>query len=157
MTQSREEQLRKLVEKWRKEASEYGDETSGATERVLADELEAILTQPGETAAPLRFTLDEIITALDYASEGRCNWNGPKPDLLGNHLNRVLAAKEPAAPAEVTAEMVRQAMDSAIKRVMKPDEAPNAVVKHYIGEVQFQIMAEELNKALAAAKGGKQS
>jgi hypothetical protein len=42
-------------------------------------------------------------------------------------------------------------MDSAIKKTMKPDEAPNATVKHYIGVAQFQIMAEELNALLAAA------
>ena len=38
--------------------------------------------------APL-LTLEDVITALDYASEGR-KWDGVKPDLLGNQLNRVI-------------------------------------------------------------------
>jgi hypothetical protein len=52
------------------------------------------------------FTLEEITTALDCASEGRPNWQGVKPDLLGNQLVRVvrrklertLAEMPPAAP-----------------------------------------------------------
>jgi len=69
-------------------------------------------------------------------------------------LGLILDAAPPAAPAEVTAEMVRQAMDSAIKRVMT--KLQTQWVKHYIGEAQFQIIAEELTAALAATKGGKQ-
>jgi len=66
--------------------------------RIFESQPETLADEP--SASPLKFTLDEIITALDYASEGRYNWNAPKPDLLGNHLNRVLAAK--LQPAEVT-------------------------------------------------------
>jgi len=45
---------------------------------------------PEQGALPAKLTLEDITTALDYASEGR-NWRGVKPDLLGNQLNRVLA------------------------------------------------------------------
>lgn len=54
--------------------------------------------------APFTFTLEEITTALDVASEGRPNWQGIKPDLLGNQLVRVMrrelerTAQSPVAP-----------------------------------------------------------
>jgi hypothetical protein len=35
--------------------------------------------------------LDEIIAALNYASEGRTN--SVKPDLLGNEINRLIVRK----------------------------------------------------------------
>ena len=39
----------------------------------------------------LKFTLEDVLAALEYASEGRPN--SVKPDLLGNHLNRIIGSR----------------------------------------------------------------
>ena len=149
-----QDRLSELVAKWRKLASDnraYTPIRSGIIDECI-DELEAILAQPDDTAAPRNFekmddALQEIVL---IASRSDLD----PQDLLGDitEIAETALATQPAAPAAgVTAGQVRQAMDSAIKKTMKPDEAPNATVKHYIGVAQFQIMAEELNALLAAA------
>jgi hypothetical protein len=90
----------------------------------------------------LRENNDTCDAVLDACADGM---HGCAEELLA-----LLASR--ASQASLTASDVQRAMDVAIKKVMNPDDAPNATIKHYIGRAQFQIMAEELNAALAAGK-----
>jgi len=49
-----------------------------------------------ETEKLPALSLEDVLSALEYASEGR-SWSGPKPDLLGNELNRIIRRKLEAA------------------------------------------------------------
>lgn len=71
------------------------------------------------------------------------------PDLIEAMVEEIkLLAAEPQPRVRLIGENVRIAMDTAIKKrwALLRD---SSVVKHYIGETQFQIMADELNALLA--------
>jgi len=63
---------------------------------MWAARIAALDAPASETEKLPALSLEDILSALDYASEGR-SWNGPKPDLLGNELNRIMRRKLEAA------------------------------------------------------------
>jgi hypothetical protein len=114
--------------------------------------------QPDEDAPALKETLVQwLMYALRQYRElfgEECHGTERQCRALAELHNDMWAA----APApRLTEDEVREALDTAIKRTMKAEEAPNATVRHYIGQVQFRIMTDELNARLLAPRTAKPS
>ena len=143
MTPSREEQLRELVEKWPHDVVTVPGFERHIQAQCRRCQLYAVLAQPEPSAVPRSFDFDPDVFVRDLWNKGH---DIGDIAMLAYEAGRKTAP--PAAPAEMTAEMLRETNVGL--------GCPLQTDPHGDGR-EWDFFADALRQRLAAAKGGKQS